>query len=120
MHRKQTNDKSHGDQGLAAANAGREIERPAPRSPADDLFAELDHRQVGDGPSSWVTEVAAIHMVQHEAWVQVAPVGQSSRSVILHLSTRVTPKHVLATLAAFWAQSADQGAPQVIHVLQVV
>ena len=117
MHRKQTNNKSLGQQGLAAPEA---VERPAAHSPADDLFAELDHRRVGEEPASWVTEVAAIHMIQQEAWVQVAPVGESARGVIVHLSTRVTPEHVLATLAAFWAQTADKAAPQVIHVLQVV
>jgi hypothetical protein len=104
MHRKQSNDRH----------------RDEPLSPADYLFAELDHRRVGEGPVSWLTEVAAIHMVRHEAWVQVAPVGESSRSVILHLSARATAKHALATLAAFWSQRVEEAAPQVIHVLQPV
>jgi len=104
MHRKQSNDNP----------------RDEPLSPADRLFAELDHRRVGEGPVSWLTEVAAIYIVRHEAWIQVAPVGESSRSVILHLSARATAKHALATLAAFWAQTVDGAAPQVIHVLQPV
>ena len=120
MHRKQTNDKSREEQELAAPPAGGDVKRQTPHSAADDLFAELDHQLVGEGPASWVTEVAAIHMVRHEAWVQVAPVGESSRSVILHLSTRVPITRALATLAAFWAQSTDKAAPQVLHVLQVV
>ena len=118
MHRKLTNDKSRDDRRLRAPTADDHIERQGPASPADDLFAELDHRQIGEGAVSWLTEVAAIHMERQEAWVQVAPVGQSSRSVILHLSTQVTAKHALATLAKLWSTMADEAAPQVIHIHQ--
>jgi len=65
-----------------------------------------------------LTEVAAIHIERQEAWVQVAPVGQSSRSVILHLSRQVTAKHALATLAKLWSTMTDDAAPQVVHVHQ--
>ena len=119
MHRKQTNDKARDKQTLTVADGSQPVDREPPLSPADHLFAELDHRRVGEGPASWLTEVAAIHMVRHEAWVQLALVGESSRSVILHLAACVTAKHALATLAASWSRTADDAAPEVIHVLQL-
>ena len=73
MHRKQTNDKSREEQELAAPPAGGDVKRQTPHSAADDLFAELDHQLVGQGPASWVTEVAAIHIVSHEAWSRSPP-----------------------------------------------
>lgn len=118
MHRKLTDDKSRDNQRLRVGTADDSIERQGPPSHADDLFAELDHRRIGEGAASWLTEVAAIHMERQEAWVQVAPVGQSSRSVILHLSTQVTAKHALATLAKLWSTMTDDAAPQVVHVHQ--
>jgi hypothetical protein len=120
MHRKLINDKSRNDRRLRAPAADEPSERPGPASPADDLFAALDHRQIGEGAVSWLTEVAAIHMERQEAWVQVAPVGQSSRRVILHLSRQVTAKHALATLAKLWSTMADETVPQVIHVHQPI
>ena len=122
VHGNQTPEGSRERGSLTGFDAANRSERADTQvlSIADRLFAELDHRQIGNGTVRWLTEVAAIHLVRHEAWVQVAPVGQSSRSVILHMSPRVTAKHALEKLAEFWSRTADEAAPQVIHVPQLV
>ena len=119
MYQKQTHHQAQGGPTLGVPRANGHVNRRALLSRVDRLFVELDHQRVGDGPDSWLTEVAGIHTVRHEAWVQVAPAGEPSCSVILHLPPRVTANHALAALASRY-RTAHADGPQVIHVLQLV
>src|SRR5262249_45609146 len=57
-----------------------------PGSTADRLFAALDGRRTSGPCGSWEVHVTGIHIVQRDAWVQVAAADQPDRSVVLHLS----------------------------------
>jgi hypothetical protein len=86
---------------------------------ADRLFAELDRRQIGSSPDSWTTLVTGIHIDGHEAWVQIAVMGDPIRSLVVHLPEHVTAEHALAALAS-WQRSDEESTSPVINVLAYV
>jgi hypothetical protein len=53
---------------------------------ADRWFTALDQRQIGSGASGWVAQVLGVHTERDGLWVQLAPAGDLSATVVLHVS----------------------------------
>jgi hypothetical protein len=119
VHRKQTETEADAQLALVTPRSIDGPVRPAALSHADRLFTELDHRQIGDGLDSWMTLVTGVHIERHEAWIQIAVMGDPARSVVVHLPEHVTADHALAALAA-WTRSDEEGASPIIEVLALV
>jgi hypothetical protein len=88
-------------------------------SRAEQLFQELDNRQIAAGPNSWTARVFAVHSVNAEEWVQVAPIGQPSRSLILRFSREVRPTQAVAALKT-WTRIPERARPGIADVLTLL
>lgn len=84
-------------------------------SEADALFAAVDQVPIGDGVDRWKASVLRIHADDRYWWVDVAMSSDASVSVILQLSRRARPVHVVAALRAW-----QPGASCRPHVLKVM
>jgi hypothetical protein len=84
----------------------------------DALFAELDHRKIGRGATSWTVEVYGIHVEKNQAWIQVAPSRDAASSVLLHIPASCSSNHALAALEA-WGQESPETRSRVIEVMRV-
>ena len=100
---------------LTANTFARSAPRPE-KSRIDQLISTLDRQRIGEGATSWVTQVLGVHVDGQELWVQIAPDNDLSESVVLRLSAWATPQHAIAALAVMRAQRGP--LPHVIDVMQ--
>jgi len=85
-------------------------------SEADEWFAALDRRVIGEGPEHWVAAVLRIYGDERDWWIDVATAGDASVSVVLRLSRRATAAHAVTALRG-WRPS--RGAPpRVLNVMR--
>jgi hypothetical protein len=84
-------------------------------SRAEQLFTELDGRTVGCGLDRWVLQVLGIHTSANDIWIQAAPAGDATRSLVLHFSARSSAEGALGALAT-WSSLPDDQRPRVIEV----
>jgi len=82
---------------------------------ADRLFDALDERWITPGPNGRLVEVLGIHATPEDAWVQIALVGESTQSVILHLPLSASIDQAIAALNA-WCDTPTDHRPRLIHV----
>ena len=82
-------------------------------STTDLLFAGLDRRRIPGRTFTWITEILGIFVEGSEAWVQVAPEGRPSRSVLLRMSPRGSIERALSALEA-WTDFTSERRPPVI------
>jgi hypothetical protein len=85
---------------------------------AERWFVELDRRQIGDGESSRVIQVQAVHLGPQSTWVQVALADEPASGVVLHVPARATPAHAIAALQSWLSTPPDQ-RPHVVEVMQL-
>jgi hypothetical protein len=78
---------------------------------------ELEGRQVGLGPASWVIAISGIHLKDDEAWVQLGPAADRTTGVVLHLFAECTARLALEALAA-WSAKPQETRPHVADVLE--
>jgi hypothetical protein len=67
----------------------------------DDLFRDLDGRQIARASGVWLVFVSAIHSVGARRWIQVALSGTPSYTLILKASDRVEGSEALAAIGAW-------------------
>jgi hypothetical protein len=67
----------------------------------DDLFRDMDGRQIARASDVWLVFVSAIHTVGAHRWIQVALSGTPSYSLILKASDRVGSSQVLEAIGAW-------------------
>lgn len=85
-------------------------------SDADQLFATLDRRVIGEDVDRWVAAVLRIYGDEQDWWIDVATTTDASVSVVLRLSRRATAAHALAALHE-WRPS--HGSPvRVVNVMR--
>jgi hypothetical protein len=67
-------------------------------SSADQWFAALDQRHIGDGAHEWVMQVLGVVTQDDQLWVQVAPEDDLSATLVLHMNADATLDEVLMAL----------------------
>jgi hypothetical protein len=67
----------------------------------DDLFRDIDGRQIARASGVWLVFVSAIHAIDSRRWIQVALSGTPSYSVVLNASERVGGTQALEAIAAW-------------------
>jgi len=67
----------------------------------DDLFRDLDGRQIARPSGVWLVFVSAIHTVGARRWIQVALSGATSYSLILKASDRAGGRQALEAITAW-------------------
>jgi hypothetical protein len=95
----------------------RAVQDPRRRSAGrgDRLFAALDNRRIEGGEGGRI-QVTGIHIDGHDTWIQVNIAATPPFMVLLRLSLRATPQHVLAALCA-WIDLAPAVRPTRIDVM---
>jgi len=66
---------------------------------SESWFAALDERRIGSGNDSWVIHVSGIWTVGNERWIQLHDADNSSRAMVLRVSSLATADDVVAALA---------------------
>jgi hypothetical protein len=82
------------------ANIAQPTDAEHPAHP-DDLFRDIDGRQIARASGVWLVFVSAIHSVDSRRWIQVALSGMPSYSVVLNASERVGGSQALEAIAAW-------------------
>ena len=70
-------------------------------------FEALDHRQFAVAGQHWTAQVAGIHMVRFDVWVQLDLAGVSPRSIVLHITRGMNVPDVLAAIESMIAVEAS-------------
>ena len=82
---------------------------------SDLLFIRLDRQRVVGRAITWVTEILGIFVEGRDAWVQVAPAGHPSRSVVVRMSPREgAVERALSALRAWSDTPFDHRRPRVV------
>ena len=82
------------------ANIAQSTDAEHPTHP-DDLFRDIDGRQIARPSGVWLVFVSAILTVDSRRWIQVALSGTPSYSVILNASERVGASQALDAIGAW-------------------
>ena len=86
-------------------------------TPAEQWMAALDKRTI-DGPEPWALHVLGVHHDDRDVWMQVAPAGDAAASIVLRVSPRATPAHVLASLRRDLPDGENY--PRVLDVMRLI
>jgi hypothetical protein len=89
---------------------------PRELTAADRLFLGLDRQRVVGRAITWVVEILGIVVEGREAWVQVAPAGYPSRSVVVRVSSSLegAAERALSALKAWSDDPVDHRRPRVV------
>jgi hypothetical protein len=85
-------------------------------NPADQLFAALDRRRLGEGSDSWTVSIVGIHDTDRDWWIDVMAEDDESASVVVHMSKHAGAVHAMAALRA-WHEAGSSSRPHVLDVM---
>jgi hypothetical protein len=87
-------------------------------APGEALATALDSRVIdGPGPEPWMIHVLGVHSDDRDVWLQIAPAGDVTASLVLRLSRQATVAHAVASLAL--GRPAMDRYPRIIDVMRV-
>lgn len=82
---------------------------------ADYLFIRLDRQRVVGRAITWVIEILGIVVEGRDAWVQMAPAGHPSRSVVVRMSSlEGAADRALSALRTWSDTPFDHRRPRVV------
>lgn len=67
-------------------------------------FNALDQRRIRVRSGRWVVQVTGIHTDGADLWIQIAPAGHLTRSLVVHVSVQTTIDEAVAALEAAWSE----------------
>jgi hypothetical protein len=73
-----------------------------PRSSVQWWFHALDKRRIGPTGRHRVALVTGIHADKSDLWIQVTQAGDSTRTLVLHVSEHTTVDEAVAALNDTW------------------
>lgn len=98
-------------------NTASNVIHPSLDSATQWWFNVLDQRRIGSRSKSWIVQIAGIHADGSDLWIQSAPSGQPTRSIVLHVSTQASVGEAMTALEEAWSEKlADR---TVIHLTRV-
>ena len=90
-------------------------EFPEP-TPAEALALELDQRVI-NGTQPWMVHVLGVHSDDRDVWMQIAPAGDLTSSIVLRLSHQATAAHAVASLERSHLPIGSY--PRILQVMRV-